>query len=468
MTKSHRLLEFFTIGFVLLLGIGYFTSKEFQDFLGYALVLFAASLPVALWINSGTGGIPIFPTAALLYWLYFGVPAMRGVGERAGYSPQHVLDAEITIALFLFVATAAWFHFLRPSRAGNAKAPAEYSMNKRAVVSLVMIGLGMGAAFYALTFSNFANIMGSATGVIRAVLLAPMLLACYFLGYGTAKRMFSGVQLAIAAAVLLAIFVVQLSGLQIITEATEMGAALMGYIYTARRIPWVTILAVAAIVSVFQAGKAEIRARYGNIDISPQMTPALVSQWLGTGFSTITSNAAHQGVADRAALLNQIIRIEVWTPSHVPYLEGETYAYLPSMLVPRIFNPDRAPTQVVMHLLDVRYGFLSRGQTRTTFVGINIISEAFANFGYLGVIAIGALFGLFTGYFERLSSDQEATSLPTLLAIATMVTVLDLEADLSYLATTLFQSGVAIVVFYYSLRFVFGTRRPAIKFKETA
>jgi hypothetical protein len=49
-----------------------------------------------------------------------------------------------------------------------------------------------------------------------------------------------------------------------------------------------------------------------------------------------------------------------------------------------------------------------------------------------------------------------------------MVTLLDLEADLSYLATTLFQSSVAIVVFYYGLRFVFGKRQPVVRLKESA
>lgn len=468
MNKSGRLLEFLGIGFVLLLGLGYFYSPEFEDFLGYALILFAAVIPAAIWINSNSGGIPIFPAVAVLYWVYFGIPTMRGVGERAGYSPQHVLSADISVAIFLAVATATWFRLLKPPRTTKREIRTNFSMDKRPVIALVTIGLGMGLSYYALTFSGFASSMGSVNGIIRAVLLAPMILACYFLGYGSAKRMFTGTQWVIAVTVLVAILLLQLSGQQIVTEATEVGAALMGYTYTARRIPWIIVLVVAVTVSVLQAGKAEIRARYMGVTMTAQMTPAMVTSWFATGISTISSNARHSSLADRAALLTQIIRIEQWTPDKVPYLEGETYSYLPSMLVPRILNPGRLPVQVVMALLDVRYGFLTREQTSSTAVGVNIVCEAFANFGYLGIIAIGALFGVVTGYFTRISSNREATSLPTLLAIATMVTLLDLEADLSYLATTLFQSSVAIVVFYYGLRFVFGKRQPVVRLKESA
>jgi len=468
MKGSRHLLELLIGGFVVLLAMGYFYSPEFEDFLGYAAILFAAVVPSAIWINSNSGGMPIFPAAALLYWVYFGVPTMRGVGESAGYSPQHVLDADLVVALFLIAGTVTWSQIFRPSRKPKRETAASFSTNKRAVIALIAIGLGMGISYYALIFSSFASLMGNANGIIRAVLLGPMVLACYFLGYGTAKKMFSGTQWTMIVTVLVAILLFQLGGQQIVTEATEVGAVLMGYTYTARRMPWVIILVMAVVISVLQAGKGEIRARYMGVTLTAQATPEMVANWFEAGIDTISNNKQHNSITDRAALLTQIIRIQQWTPDKVPYLEGETYTYLPSMLVPRIFNPNRSSSQVVMALLDVRYGFLSRDQTANTAVGVNILCEAFANFGYLGAIAIGALFGLFTGYFTRISSNREATSLPTLFAIAAMVTVLDLEADLSYLLTTFFQSSVAILALYAALRLAFGTGRPALKLKELA
>jgi hypothetical protein len=131
---------------------------------------------------------------------------------------------------------------------------------------------------------------------------------------------------------------------------------------------------------------------------------------------------------------------------------------MPSMLVPRVINPNRSPTQIVMNLLDVRYGFLSVEQTKVTAVGVNMVPEAFANFGYLGVLFIGLIFGGFTGYFTSLSIGRSATALPTLLAIATTLAVIDMEADLSYLASVIFQSFLGITVFYSAVTFIFNPR----------
>jgi hypothetical protein len=459
--NSNRMLELLGLGFVLLTGAAFFYSARVEDFLGTTIVLFAAMLPAALWINSRSGGIPIFPTAAILYWIYFGLPTFRGVGERDGYSPQHVLDADFAVALFLFVGTAVWFRFLRPQRSAKPRAAAtSQAIDSRAVLTLVAIGLGLGAAFFLLTYSGYSGAFGSATGILRAVLTAPLLLACYFLGYGRAKGMFSTLQWIVALVALTFILVLQVGGLQLIVCVTEVGAGLLGYIYTARRVPWVTVLLFAALVSVFQAGKSVVRDRYANVDITGSMTPQLVSNWFTIGLNAMQTNggSGDHSVAERASLLDQLIRVMAWTPDRVPYLNGETYTYLPSMIVPRVLNPDRAPTQVVMSLLDVRYGFLTREATLRTAVGVNIVPEAFANFGYIGVAIIAVIFGIFTGYLAQISIGREATSLPTLLAIAAMVTVIDMEADLSYLFTTFFQSAIAIAVFYYGLRFVFGNQ----------
>ena len=453
--RRQPLLEMVLFGFAVMIGVGFVYATRFEDFLAYSVVLLAAIAPIALWLRSGAGGIPIFPTCAGLYWLYYGLPALRGVGEQSGYSPAHVLDADVTVALFLFVATLVWSQFLRPRRSGNLALPSNNAMNRRAVTYLVMIGFGMGLAFYLLIYSSFVGILGSALGVIRAVLLAPLLLACYLLGYGKAKGMFSSGQWIMALVILAITLMLQVGGLQLISGITELAAALAGYVYTARRIPWVAALIVGGLISVLQAGKAEIRDQYANVNVSAVATPALVSKWFVMGFDAITKNTHHASVSDRASLLPQMIRVQAWTPERVPYMNGESYTYLPAMLVPRIINPNRASTQVVMNLLDVRYGFLTQHETKSTAVGINIVPEAFANFGYAGVVIIGIILGLFSGYFTRISIGEEATSLPALFSIAAMVTLINMEADMSYMLATFFQAAIAVSVFYFGLRYVF-------------
>jgi hypothetical protein len=121
------------------------------------------------------------------------------------------------------------------------------------------------------------------------------------------------------------------------------------------------------------------------------------------------------------------------------------------MLVPRFVKANKISSQEVMNELNVRYRLLTREDTRVTAAGWNLISEAHANFGQAGAVFVGIFFGLLTGMFTRWSIGVEAVSLPMLLAIAAFVTMLNLEADLSYLMTNLFQSSVAVLLFFFVL-----------------
>ena len=461
---NARLFQLLALGVALALAYGIYYAARFEDFLGYTIALFAAIAPVVVWIQFGAPGIPIFPTSALLYWIYYGLPALRGLGEAEGYSPYDVLVANITVALFLGAGTIGWAWFLRRPKGQTRGSEA---VNNRGVLYLAMIGLGMGVLFYFALYAGLAEFVGSAFGVIRAVLLAPTLLACYLMGYGKAKHIFTDAQWFAALLLLCVTVVLQIASLLLIGGVTEIAALIAGYVYTAKQIPWITCIIMMATVSILQAGKAEMRDRYANISISIERMPTLFTDWFQIGMNALTNKTATHSVADRASLLPQLIRVQLWTPDRVPFLNGETYTYMPAMLVPRIINPDRSPTQIVMNLLDVRYGFLSREQTKLTAVGVNIVPEAYANFGYIGVVLVGFLFGVMTGFLSGLSIDRGATALPTLLAIATTVTVIDLEADLSYLVSVLFQSFIAISVFYLGMHFLFDSqRKPKRRQKE--
>jgi len=464
--RNVRLFQVLALGMVLLVGYGYFNSTRFEDFLGYLISLAAAVAPVIIWIQYGAPGIPVLPTGAILYWIYYGVPALRGVAEAQGYSAEDVVNANLTVALFLVTATIAWACFLRREKISTSR-KAE-AMNNRAVLYLVMIGLILGVIFYIAIYANLAEMAGSLFGILRAVTAAPMLLSCYLMGYGKAKKAFTDVQWGIALFLLAVTVVLQTASLLLIGGVTEIAALLAGYIYTAKKIPWISGLIVLAFVSVLQAGKAEMRDRYADITVTPQIMPTLFVEWFQIGVNSFNGNqtAAGHSVADRASLINQLIRVEQWTPARVPYLNGETYTYMPSMLVPRLINPSKSPTQVVMNLLDVRYGFLTLQQTKLTAVGVNLVPEAYANLGYIGVALVGMIFGLLTGYFTSLSIGRSATALPTLLAIATTVAVINMEADLSYLASILFQSYIAIAAFYFGVTFVFNPRQKQLAGNE--
>lgn len=86
-------------------------------------------------------------------------------------------------------------------------------------------------------------------------------------------------------------------------------------------------------------------------------------------------------------------------------------------------------------MLNVRYGIQTEEATEYSTIGWGLIPEAYANFGYLGVISIGLLFGAMCGLFERLSNGTKVISLPSLLTVAATMQFVDIELDLAELIT---------------------------------
>jgi len=142
-----------------------------------------------------------------------------------------------------------------------------------------------------------------------------------------------------------------------------------------------------------------------------------------------------------------VLAVQEATPKIIPYLDGETYAMLPQMLVPRFVDPEKIESQAVLNLLSVRYGRETVEDTAKTTIGWGMVSEAYANFGNFGVIAVGAVFGLLCGFLMRLSATAGPTSIAMLIAIASTLTLCNLEGDFSYIMVTLFQTIAGVCIF---------------------
>lgn len=444
----------------ILLGYGMWASFSWQGGIGFAAVLLAAVTPALFWIRSGMAGVPILPGVAALYVVYYGLSAVRGVAEQEGYTPDQAMTACMTVAVFLMSATLvnAWI-----CASGGARRPLNariLQFSDRMVVKLIFAGFGIGLFYYAGDLIGWLNWAGSLHGVLRSIAGSSVSLASFLLGHATARKRLEFRTSLILFGAFALILVLSLSSLFIGGVVTTTLAAVAGYVVTARRIPWRLLAAAFLTFSIFQAGKKEMRLRHWEFHAnfsthqSIAKVPGLIAEWFEVGTDALIAGTSESSVVDRASLLNQLIRVEQWTPKIAPYLYGETYSYLPYIVVPRFVMPDKPTSQVVMNMLDVRYGFLTAEETRYVAVGINLVPEGIANFGYLGVVLVGIVFGMLTGFFTRLSIGKSPVSLQTLLSIVTLVTLLDLEADLSSLLTTLTQSLISVTIFFFAFQFI--------------
>ena len=251
---------------------------------------------------------------------------------------------------------------------------------------------------------------------------------------------------------LLLLILLALSNLFLVGGLMYCLAAFLGYVITARRIPWLGLGTAFATLAVLHAGKFEIRNTYWAHDVSEcqeisvTRIPSLMVDWFAAGTDALWSGRAESDVLERASLLHMLVLVQRTTPDFIPYLEGETYALLPSMLVPRFLDPEKTVSQAALNLLSIRYGLQTTESIARTTIGWGLVSEAYANFGYEAVLVVGALFGVICGALMRLSVGAAPNSLPMFITIAATLVLLNVEADFAYLLTTLAQTLAAILI----------------------
>jgi hypothetical protein len=287
-------------------------------------------------------------------------------------------------------------------------------------------------------------------------MLTTAMAACFMLGHARAQGSVRGQKWVLAVTGLGLMILLSWATLFLVTGMTFGLAAVFGYVMTSKRVPWILLSAAFAVVFVLHAGKDSIRDKYWlpgtsfGGEISLTQVPTRIVEWVGAGLTAIVSpQESDQSIVDRASLLNLLLNVQRLTPDYLPPLEGKSYAFLPQMLIPRFIDPNKITSQEGMRLLNVYFGFQTVRQTESTAVGWGLIAEAYANFGKLGVIGVALLFGILCGSLERWSIGAPLVSLPSLLAVVTMMQMTNIELDAAAVLTALFQTSVVIMVVFW-------------------
>jgi hypothetical protein len=330
------------------------------------------------------------------------------------------------------------------------------------------VGLAAGIIYHLAQLSGNLNALGSYISLVRSVVLTLTSVACYLLGCARGSRSLVGGQWAFACGGMILLVILSLSNLLLIGGIMNVLAALLGYVITAKRIPWFGLGIACVALVVFHAGKYETRKTYwlpysqSLQQTSISQIPGMMEDWVTAGVDALWSGQAETDVFQRASLLHMLLLVQRATPDFIPYLEGETYALLPSMLMPRLVDPEKPQSQAGLNLLSVRYGLQYLESTANTTIGWGLVAEAYANFGHSAVLPVGALFGALCGALMRISAAAAPLSLPMLVTIAAALVLFNLELDLSYLITTLVQSVAAALLFAALPKVLARRRRMAI------
>jgi hypothetical protein len=280
------------------------------------------------------------------------------------------------------------------------------------------------------------------------------MVGCFLLGHARAAGLLRGYRWPAALAILASILILSTSSLYLVGGIMMVIIAMTGYAVTAKRVPWISIGVALMFAAVLHAGKAEMRQRYwarGEAPVSLAETPSRLLEWSAAGVTSLTTSDRSASVVDRAALLHLLLRVQRLAPTYVPYLNGESYALMPYMLMPRFVEGGKIASQAAMRMLNVRFGIQTEQAAQTTSIGWGLIAEAYGNFGNFGVLAVGFLIGIFGGLLTRISEGRPAASILSLIAISGMVMLINLESDLSYFVVNFAQSTGALLILYLAI-----------------
>ena len=231
------------------------------DPIAYMCITIPVLVAPFLWVSSGAFGIPVLPVISALSYLYYALPLLSG-NTLAVYRPEDLVWAALSVGLFLTAASLAAWPFMGDGRGrkklptirvpGKARLIRTRSVNNLAtndeLYRLIFIGLAAGILYYMAIASGVASYLGTTIGVVRSVAVTLTSLACYLTGFARGAGLLTGRRWFAALAGFLLVTALSMSGLFLVGGAINIAAALLGYVLAAKRIPWIMLGSVFALL----------------------------------------------------------------------------------------------------------------------------------------------------------------------------------------------------------------------------
>ncbi len=397
--EAERGRKLFQTGLALLvLALGYlgYTSRAPNPMLtACGLLIFTLSvLPSLLWARTGGSRFPVFETILLLCANTYAMPVFNAQEQLLDYSPEVIAQACFTVLLYQITAITV-YQITRgvPGRSSFWRD----SLISNKLEELLIYGLVLSTLY--MWASNFTGwIPRELDSVLRAVFYGLSIL-CTFV---SCQRWGRG-ELTTQSKIIIVLTVVpQLIfmsvGLILISAIGQAGIALLAYLSGGRRIPWIAVAVTFVVFAVLHTGKTKMRSKYWDLHYPPPTgltdLPAYYSEWVAFGLEpTDGGKTVSQKMLERTSLMHILCLIADCTPARQDYLYGKTYAYVLPQLIPRAFWADKPKAHIATYTLSIYYGLQMEEDTATTSIAFGLVAEAYANFGLLGAVALGAFWG---------------------------------------------------------------------------
>lgn len=424
-----------------------FTYQSPELLLGGIAVSVAALVPILLWAICEMPGLPIFPAYAAYFLQFSALPLLISHPAVARFSPEVQLQSALTVAGYLMLATVAWYWVVRRM----APASSVWVFAGEHVWSPLTIVLAFVLVFNVLLTADLLPNLGSWYSFIRNSLNGAAQVSLFVLWYAIGGRSLGKVRRVTVVVLTLAFLVWQATGLILAAAFGTVCVCAIAFTVSRRRIPVLAIAMAGIVLAVLHPGKFAMRERYAGQTIGPLEYPMFFEEWIGHSIAQLDeqgqSGSERQKVdsaSDRAAIIHMMMTVQDKTPDELPYLAGETYTPIPSLLLPRVLNADKPSAHVGTHALSISYGLQTREQTEVTTIGWSLESEAFANFGFLGVAGLAVLIGSWLGWHTARSGQGDQLTVVKCAALSAVTVLICSASSAGLFVSTLVQTQVAL------------------------
>lgn len=427
-------------------------------------ILVLGCLPGLLWARHNRPWFPCFEISTLTCVVFYAIPLLNRHEDLNVYA-----DSTLEISGWLVVAYLGAAVVVFNSVRNPREAPywAAQKLLPDDMLRYVPAGLLINTAYIAL--DRFTTIIPyDIAGSVRAL--------CFGLGTVTAfifacewgrGRLSRGMKVLFISC--LAIQVILLfSHLYLITGMSLLILSGIGYTSTRRHLPWLAIAICLPVIAVLHNGKSEMRKLYwgdsgANSTFIPSIgdLPSLFSQWIDFGLHPKNEGDADTNIAtklaERASLFQMLCLSVDQIPDHRPYLDGVSYVDIPAQVVPRILWPDKPSSLLSNIRLAVYFNLVDPDNAFSTSIAFGMIAEAYINFGFWGVLVLGALTGL---AFKHISLRSIGTPMFSAIGIfMILLTAWSFQAEqvMATWLSSLFQAGVVSIGVPLAFKKFFGS-----------
>jgi hypothetical protein len=431
-------------------------SPSYWSNLSAILITSAALSPAYLWCSGYAFGSPIFPLLGLTFIWTYALPLISPDSRTVirFTSSAHWL-ASLNVSGFILLATFIWFQFVKK----HPHLPHTYRCLQEGKGELLfLLGLGIGVIFDVSKVAGWLALDGGVFALIRGSILGINALAIFVLSYRLGTKELSRRQSQWFVFLVTTSMVVNSAGLLLVNAVSMFVIAASAFTIGRKKLP-LSVIAVMLILTTFlHYGKSSMRNKYwfakGTSSIvQPWEYPAWYTEWAGysmdylTGktVSSIVEYKKKESLFERSSVIHIFLLAQTKSPQTVPYLNGATYAIIPQLLIPRIFDSNKIASHEGTYLLNIHYGLQSRKDTYRTTVGWGLLAESYANFGQLGCAGLAVVLGAIYGQTTKWTINAPLLSDRSLLGIVMLSFAFQTEFTAGVYVSAVFQSGMTVV-----------------------